>query len=214
MDETLVWLKLGNQIFSFDKYPEKVDALFCHGWSDLKDDEIAHIAKCYERFQPSAIVLNGLDNYTVGDVGLAYWKEQLVSKYNIPESVIRSVPPAVNTASEAKSFMDFALVESIKSALIISVPMHILRAFLTNIGVTKQINHKMSLYPSTFKDIDWQGKIKVQGYYSLDANVETSRLGRLIGECGRIVEYRKRYEAGEDFVIASVKEGLDYINNL
>lgn len=206
------WIEFSNHIFSEKNI--SVDAIFVHGWGDLCDRTIKFVAEIFKKYSAKTILLNGHEHYEKDAPGLSYWKDNLVNKYKIPQFSIRSTAPADHTLAEAKEFINFAQSNDFFSAAVVSVPMHIGRAFLTNLGVMKERGLDLKLYPCAYIDIDWTKQIKVCKLASPHADEITSRLGCLMGECARIVEYRERYMNGDSYIIATVKEGLDYLNLL
>ena len=203
------WTEITNKVFN--QKPVKVDAVFVHGWGDLTDEMIDYAAKIFKKSKASAIVLNGAKEYELGKTGLNYWKKKLKTKYKVPPKKIFNIGEAINTYDEAVGFIGFAGKNKLKSAAIVSVPQHILRAFLTDLGVMKTKKVNLKLYPRTLPKVDWSQEISI---HSLSGKKEqTTRFGRLAGEFARISDYRKRTEAGErDFSIVSIKEGLRYLN--
>lgn len=211
MENIRDWTQLANIIFS--NKGAKSEAFFVHGWSDLSDQMIEFVVSLHHKFHPRMIVLNGLKEYEIGKVGLEYWRKKL-SDRGIDKNIIRFIHPdnSLHTFAEARAFMDLAVKEKIGSALIISVPQHIVRAFLTNLGVARQNRIKTNLHPCTIPKIDWHEKINIDS--PMGPKEETTRLGRVFGECARIIEYRKRYEDGnKNYLVARVKEGIDYLNS-
>src|SRR3989344_4994569 len=207
------WLELANRIFAFPVLT--AEALFVHGWGDLHEEILELIGKTYTRIKPRVIVLNGEEEYEFGAPGFSYWQKCLVEKYNIDKQTIRKFLPGKHTLNEAKGFLKIAEEEKINSAILISVPPHIIRAFLTVLGEVQAQKLKIALYPLTLKAVAWAGEIVISGITSDAEDENTTRLGRLVAECARIVQYRQRFQTGDkNFVIASVEEGLEYLENL
>ncbi|MAF13911.1 MAG: hypothetical protein CMI53_03390 [Parcubacteria group bacterium] len=211
MENQQDWLELTNKIFNQDQV--KAEAIFVHGWDDLKDDMIKLVALHYEDSGAKMIVLNGHDEYEVGLKGFEYWKEQLENKFSIPQDVIHSIGEADHTYAEAKGFMQFAKENNIDSAIIISTPQHIIRAFLTNLATFKKNQVNTKLYPKTLNNCNWMEEIEIKALASPPE--VTTRLGRLSAEFARILNYRQLANSGDaNYAMASFKEGLDYLKQL
>ncbi len=209
------WAELTNKVFNASNGKDiSAEAIFVHGWGDLHKEVIEFVSDLYKKSGAKFIVLNGEKEYEIGSPGLDYWTGKLVER-RIPKSSVHSVLPAKHTFQEAEGFMNFAKGKSIKSGILVSVPMHISRAFLTNVGVMKKINLKIRLLPATVKNISWGKDITIRGLLNHDFEENTSRLGRFASELGRVLQYRQNYENGDkNYLIASIKEGLDYLNSL
>ncbi len=208
-----LWIKLVNKVYEDKDTP--CDAIFVHGWGDLAEPLIDYTAKLFKDSGASYIVLNGEDAYDgfKGAKGFTYWKEILMSRHAIPESAIYSYLPGKHTGDEAKGYMDFAESKEIKNAAVVSVPQHIVRAYLTDLGLALKRGLDINLSPRTIKGVNWEEEIEIYGLMGADDKEVTTRIGRIFSECVRIIEYRKRYEAdGENFIIASINEGLDHLN--
>lgn len=206
-------MKLTNKIF--DQKAVLVQMICVHSWGDLDNEMIGFVADLYKISGAKYIVLNGEEEYSTGGFGFDYWRKNLL-KFEIPELSIHKVTPARQTREEAIGFMNFAKQNNIDRAIVVSVPVHIVRAFLTNVIQLKELSLNLDLYPLTIKGTDWEKKISMRGLLvSNNSEGETYRLGRFAGEWGRIMQYRQKFEEGNnDYSIASIKEGLEYINNL
>lgn len=203
------WSALFNIVY--EEKPHPVDALFVHGWGDLYEEMLELTARFFKDSGARYIVLNGESAYDdIPDAkGITYWRSEL-SRMDVPGDVIQSVRPARHTLEEAKGFIEFAQQHRILRAAVLSVPQHLLRAFLTDLGVMKDTGATIALYAYTLSRIDWDKEIEVHGL-SGSVPERTTRAGRLVGECARIMEYRRRMEQGEEFTIASVPEALAYL---
>jgi hypothetical protein len=209
------WLELANKCF--DQSPISVDALFVHGWGDLHDEIIAHTAKLYKEAGAKLIILNGEDVYdhVPDSPGYQYWFDALTKKYGVPAHAITHFKPGRQTREEGEGFMKIAQEKSLKSAAIISVPQHIMRAFLTDLGVMQKMNMDLKLYPRTLPGMDWNKHILVAGLFNGGKPEDTTRFGRLVSECIRIVEYRKLSQTQPDhYTIATVAEALKHLSNI
>ncbi|MDO8183830.1 MAG: hypothetical protein Q7T49_02500 [bacterium] len=204
------WLKLANAVFSAKLAP--TEALLVHGWGDLHDQTIDFVGNLYQQFKPKLIALNGAPEYELGTPGVDYWRERLITKWQVPAEIIKATSPAPHTLAEAEGFITLAVEAGVKTATVISVPAHILRAFLTNLGVVQNRGLDLKLTPLTYVDVNWTEPLTIRGLVGVHAEEETTRLGRLVGECGRIVEYRAEFEAGnKNYLIASIEDGLDHL---
>ncbi len=213
MEDHRQWIKLVNKVYENSKVA--ADALFVHGWGDLSEELIAFTAEVFKEARARYIVLNGEEAYDnfKGAKGFSYWKDVLVGKYGVPEAAISSFLPGKHTGDEAKGYMDFASANGIKEAIVISVPAHIVRAYLTDLGEALKRGADLKLHPRTLQGTNWEEKVEILGLTgTLDAE-ETTRLGRVFSEVARMIEYRKRAEAGDPgFTIASLSEGLEHLN--
>jgi len=210
MTEIKNWVELTNLVMKPKKV--KAEAIFVHGWGDLHQELLKFTIEIFNKSGAKYIVLNGAPEYEFGSPGFDWWQKELI-KMGISKDKIVSIGPARHTNAEAHGFMNFAQDKKLKSAIVISVPQHIIRAFLNNLGFIEKLDLNLKLYPITLPKVDWQQVIEID---SIGGNHEiTSRLGRLAGEFARIIEYRKKAQAGNsDFCLASVKEGLEYLANL
>ena len=207
-----IWSHLVDRILDYCSKKVMADAIFVHGWGDLHDEMIELTARVYTESKAKFILLNGAKEYEIGAPGFEYWKEGLIKKHQIPPESVTGIGPASNTLIEAKGLKQFTEEKKISSIIIISVPQHIVRAFLTDLGVISQGQPNVRLYPKSLKKVDWAAPITVHNLSG--ANENTTRLGRLAAELVRILDYRKRMEGGDtNFIIASPKEGLAHLEN-
>ncbi|MDZ4243808.1 MAG: hypothetical protein U1C57_01750 [Candidatus Doudnabacteria bacterium] len=205
-----IWSHLVNRILDYCSKKVIADAIFVHGWGDLHDEMIELTARVYKESGAKFILLNGAKEYEIGAPGFEYWKESLVKKHRIPPESVTGIESASNTLIEAQRLKHFIEEKRISSISIISVPQHIIRAFLTDLGVISQGNSNISLYPKSLKEVDWAEPIVIRNLSG--ANENTTRLGRLAAEFARILDYRKRMKDGDNnFIIASAKEGLEHL---
>ena len=101
----------------------------------------------------------------------------------------------------------------ISEAIVLSVPQHIVRAFLTDLGVILEAGLTVRLHPKTLTRVNWFQAIVIRNLSM--SNEHTTRLGRMAAEFARIAEYRRRFESGDEgFKIASVEEGLKHLQKL
>lgn len=196
----------------FSEKPRNSEVIFIHAWDDLSEEMLAHVAKMYKQCAAKYIILNGLENYELYKPGFSDWKDSLTKNYGVSREAILAINPAHNTGEEARELMSFVAVRQIKSVLILSVPQHIVRAFLTDLGAMREKGLSLDLSCSTLDQVVWHERIKVESG-SLNGSKEiTTRLGRFGSEILRIIEYRKAVEEGnKNFVIASLEEGLAYL---
>ena len=191
----------------------EADAVFVHGWGDLFEELLGTVAEVYRRTNAKHIILNGEPLYDGnGSPGYATWKQALMQQVRISEDCIHRVTPARHTLEEAQGFIVLAEKLQVRRAVVVSVPQHIGRAFLTDLGVLLARGSSLHLMPTTVRHIDWYTPITVYGLIHTEHAEQTTRLGRLMAECARIMYYRERYEAGDPaFVIASIEEGLAHL---
>ena len=196
----------------FSEKPRHSEVIFIHAWGDLFEEILAHAAKMYKQCAAKYIVLNGLENYELYKPGFSDWKDSLTKNYGVSREMILAINPAYNTGEEARELMNFIAARQIKSVLIISVPQHIIRAFLTDLGAMCEKGLSLDLNCSTFDHVAWHEKIEVESDSPGGSQEITTRLGRFGSEILRIIEYRKAVEEGnKNFVIASIEEGLMYL---
>jgi hypothetical protein len=201
------WMKLANIIFSQDLIIAQ--AIVVHGWGDLHNEMIEYSAKLFKKAKARLIILNGSNEYEIGAPGFSYWKQKFTSK-GVPKDAIYAIEPAEHTGSEARGFIEFLDHNKINTAIIVSVPMHITRAYLTNLGEMMRKKLDLSLYAKTLPDINWMEKIEINNLSG--AHERTTRIGRLISDYARITEYRARYVNGDvSFPMASVSEALKHL---
>lgn len=196
----------------FSEKPRHSEIIFIHAWNDLFEEILAHVAKMYKQCAAKYIILNGLENYELYKPGFSDWKDALMKNYGIPAEAILAINPARNTSEEARELMNLVAVRQIKSVLILSVPQHIVRAFLTDLGAMREKGLSLDLSCSTLNHVAWHERIEVQSDSLSGSQEITTRLGRFGSEILRIIEYRKAVEEGnKNFVIASLEEGLTYL---
>lgn len=204
-------MKLTDLVFKDRKI--SVDALIVHGWGDLAEEMIEYTAKTFKETKARYIALNGADEYERGAPGYLYWKNSLTKKYFINQKAIIKAKASMHTGKEAKSFAECMHTHHITKACILSVPQHIVRAFLTNLHAVQNIGLKVRLYPKTIKTADWHEKIIIRhplGYTDI-----TTRIGRFASDFGRIIEYRSRVEQGDkNYLMASLQEGIKHLSSV
>ncbi|MEK7067220.1 MAG: ElyC/SanA/YdcF family protein [Patescibacteria group bacterium] len=206
------WTRFARLVFKeVDFVHHPIDAVFVHAWGDLRYQLIQHVAKVFRLAHGArCIVLNGLPEYETGLAGYQFWKRAFMTQYLIPETHIRATRFARHTHEEALEFIDIARKEGFRSVAIVTLPFHLPRAFLTSLAVCAQYNYPLQLLPSTFWGINWHEEVI---HRSIAGEMgPTSRLGRFASECARIIEYRRRMEAGDSaYAIATVAEGIKYL---
>ncbi len=213
MESHQAWALFFNTIWKFPQ-DKKADAVFVHGWGDLYEKMIPYAAQLFHASGARLLALDGSPSYTGdGSPGYDFWKKSLVA-LGVPESAIQGVLPAVHTSDEARSFMALAKKLEISSAYILSVPVHIMRAYLNQVAELTAAEFECRLYPATLKGTDWEEEIVVHSLGNKTADPSAFRIGRLVDECARIMEYRERFLQGEDFRIASIEEGITYLQQL
>ena len=204
------WGELVNRIFFNPPQGVLADVVFVHGWGDLHDEMIELAAGVFRQSGAKYILLNGATEYEVSLPGFSYWKEWLTAKYGISAELILETKPASNTQIEAQELRAFLTEKNLSSAVILSVPQHITRAFLTDLGAINEAKPSISLYPRTLSNVDWGELITIHNLSGAKEHI--TRLGRMAAEFARIVEYRRRFEDGDkNFTIASVEEGLNHL---
>jgi len=188
------------------------DAIFVHAWADLHEKSILHVAELKRASKSRYIVLNGASEYEKMGPGFDYWKKKLMT-LGIKEHEIVSTSPAMNTQEEARALLNFLKRKKLTNAYVYSVPQHIMRAFLTDLGVLNASRFKGKIFPSTLKDVKFNESITIMPLAG--KKEETTRLGRFAEEVARIVDYQERYKKGDKkFTMVSVQEGLDYLKSL
>lgn len=203
-----IWTALTNLVLV--QGPVRADAITSHGWGDLHDETIAHVASQYAASGARYVILNGAPAYEEGAPGFEYWRQRLIEQYGVPSEVIYNAGLGKNTAEEATAFVQAAKTLGITSTLLISVPQHIIRAFLTNLAVMQAASASHTIVPRTALPVAWTDPVTIR---NLVGDIEnTSRLGRFAAEIARCIEYRQRFEEGDAaFPIASAPEGLHYL---
>src|SRR3989344_7079085 len=164
MIEPSQWTAFANLVLQ----PRNVtaEAIFVHGWGDQRDELIALVAQCYQQCRARLIILNGHEHYEIGGPGVSYWRSALVERYGVPQAAIATIPAANHTGAEAEALMEFAKKENFKSIVIISHPMHLVRAMLTQIGAMRKHGLNLKLYPKTIAEVDWNQVITIQSLAS------------------------------------------------
>lgn len=207
------WALLVNKLVELSAKEVRADALFVHAQNYMRDEMIEFTANLFMSSGARFIILNGYEYYEPNGPGFDHWRDRLVKKYAVPERAIYRMPKADHTAAEAIAFMEIAKKESVRSAIIITTPEHIFRAFLTDLWAMKNAGLEIALNPKTIFDVNWMEQIEVRSV--LGAEEVTTRLGKFAGECARVATYRMYYESGErDYTIASVEEGIKYFSSL
>ena len=214
MDDPAGWTKLANYTLSREN-DIPVEAFFVHAvWKDLSEEYADMVANLYHQVKPRIIALNGLESHDENFPGILYWKDALVNKRKVPSEVLRIVKSSAHTLEESMEFMRIVKEEHVSTALVLSIPVHIFRAFLTNLGALKKLGLPLKIYPRTFRNIDWEKRVVLRALTRAHAGDDTVRVGRLAGECARIMLYRKLYEGGNDkYIVASIEEGINYVEN-
>lgn len=189
------------------------EAIFVHGWGDQRDELITLVAQCYQQCRAKLIILNGHEHYEIGGPGVSYWRSALIDHHGVPPAAIQTIPPADHTGAEAEALMEFIKNENLASIVIVSHPMHIVRAMLTQIGAMRKHGLDLKLYPQTITDVDWNQVIDIKSLAG-EGTETTRRIARLFGEAARIMKYNEERERGDDsFPIASISEGIEYFKH-
>ena len=206
MERSHLWSKLANTVF-MAKLPDNADAVFVHAFDTLLDDLLKEAAVLSGRFGDIPIVLNGATEYETGGRGVAYARSQLET-YGVAPRLIVATPTALQTREEAEAFSEYAQEHSIKTVVILTLPPHVVRAYLTDLFSFQSRNLVTQLVPRTIP-VHWDDEVTITGLISTLET--TSFLGRVFSECARIMEYRQRYEGGDiAYSIATIQEGLDH----
>ncbi len=193
-------------------FVHKAEVIFVHAWVDLHERSLAHVVNLKKQSGARYIVLNGAEEYEKEGPGFSYWKKQLIA-LGVSDSEIIATLPAKNTGEEAHFFLKFLVEHNLTRAYVYTVPQHILRAFLTDLGHMDALGYKGFLYPSTLHGVNFEEAITIRPL--ANGQEETTRIGRFAEEILRIINYRQLYDEGNpDFIIASVKRGLDYLKHL
>ncbi|HBV01194.1 MAG TPA: hypothetical protein DEF00_02230 [Candidatus Taylorbacteria bacterium] len=205
------WLEVVDAVYSGNGASR--EAIFVHGWPDLIKETMAFVAKLYLESDRPKVVLNGLATYGVGAPGVSKCRDLLL-EHGVVASDIHEIPDAKYTHAEADEFMKFAASRALSSATIVSVPQHLLRAFLTDFAVMKTAGLTLSLYPRIVprESFGWQEMYEFMPLLKKEPERAT-RLARFATECVRVLEYRARMEAGEKgYDIASISEAHKYLH--
>lgn len=205
------WTQLATKVFRAPMQP--TDVIFVHAWADLVEETAALVGSLYAA-HPQPIILNGLKEFAPGRPHISIWKQLLTTRYSIPEDMITVTPTMSQTREEAEGFLTLAFERGFTYATVVSVPQHIVRAFLTDLGIMQEKGLSLSLFPQTPQDINWFEDIYIPATTPPAHELQHClRIGRVFGECARIFDYRKRYEAGDKtFAIASIEEGLTHLD--
>lgn len=192
----------------------KAEAVFIHGWGDLHDELIALGADCYHQYQAKLVILNGHEQYEINGPGVSAWRTALVDRHGIPANAITAIPPADQTGAEAIALMALVKNENLKSVVIVSHPVHIVRAMLTQIGAMRQSGLDLKLYPQTITTVDWNEVVEIRSLAAA-APETTRRLARLFGESARMMKYNEIRQGGDaSYPMASIEEGIAYFKQL
>ena len=205
------WLEVVDAVYSGNGASR--EAIFMHGWPDLIKETMAFVANLYLESGRPKVVLNGLSSYGVGTSGVLECRGLLL-QHGVLASDIHEIPYAEYTHAEGHEFMKFAASHALSSATIVSVPQHLLRAFLTDLAVMKTAGLDLALYPRTVQRefFDWRDTYEFMPLLKKEPEHAT-RLARFATECIRILDYRIRMEAGEKgFDIASISEAHQYLH--
>lgn len=209
------WIKITDIIFDQQIMP--VEAVFLHGYLDLMEETKDFVTDVYKKSGAKYLVLNGEGEVEFGPFGFDYLKKEFI-KHGVEDQNIFGVTPGRNTKDETMGFMKFAKDKNVKNGMVISAPMFVVRAFLTNLVFIKEWGMDVKLYPITFKNINWHKKIIIRPYTFDNPEIKdesSSRLAKHAGEWGKIIQYRYLYESGDkNYSISSIKEGLEYLRNL
>lgn len=205
------WLEVVDAVYSGNGLSS--EAIFVHGWPDLIPETMALVARLYLESNHPMVVLNGLSSYGVGAPGISECRNLLQAK-GIPSSDIHEILDAEYTLAEAREFLAFAKERSISSATIVTVPQHLLRAFLTDLGAMQATSAHLSLYPRTIPpgEFAWED---TYGFMPLLAPEpeRATRLARFAAECARIIDYSERMKAGDSkYTMASIFEAHRYLH--
>jgi hypothetical protein len=203
------WSRLVNKIFLPQKF--LAEAVFVHAWNDLREEIIDLTAKTFYECDARTLILNGLNEFETGEPGFTYWKNALVQRGISAESILETTP-AVHTGIEAKELALLINKYKISTVAIISVPMHIVRAFLTDLAtINKDKNPTVQLLPLTLPSINWLQEIEIK---SISGLIErTTRLGRFADEFKRILDYQAESKANNpNFKIATFQEGIAHLH--
>ena len=187
---------------------EPADAIFAHGWGDLKDQSLGFLPEVFKKSGAKFLLLNAIENYQTGEPGFSFWKERLVSA-GVPSRAVQAVGSGKTTLEEAAALAGFLKDKNISDLIVYSVPQHVCRAFLTDLEAIKKSGLTTKLHPLTLKGIDWETPVTIHNL--IMPKEDTTRLGRFAAELWRISEYRERYERGEDYSIATAAEALKYL---
>lgn len=205
--------ELVNRVFALSHNSVSAEAVFVHGWGDLYEEMIELTAKMFKESGAKFLLLNSAPEYETKLPGFKYWKNQLENKFHIPAKHIFSIGSSSNTQFEALELAKFLKEQNISKIIVLSVPQHIVRAFLTDLGVLREAGISCQMYPKTLTQVDWMQQINIRNLSG--SNEETTRLGRTLVEYARIIEYRSRFENGDQsFTIASIEQGLTYLKKL
>ncbi len=200
---------LVTKIFSLEE--KSTEGIFVHAWNDLRSETLDYIGHLYQQFHPRYIILNGLEHYELDRPGFSYWKDVLIKDHGVPEEIIIPIAPAVNTGEEARNLMDLVKEKNILSLGIVSVPMHIVRAFLSDLAAMNEKNLDLDITCLVPPSVNWFAKIEIN-HTSGGPKETTIRLGRFAAEIARIIEYNKAMLGGDKrFIVASPEEGLKYL---
>lgn len=205
------WLEVVDAVYSGNGISR--EALFVHGWTDLVPETMEFVAELYRESGHPAVVLNGLSSYGIGAPGFSECRELLVAK-GVAPSAIYEIGEAKQTAEEARGFMTFAKSRGISSATIVTVPQHLLRAFLVNLAFMQAERLELSLYPRTLprERFEWEDTYEFMPLLRKEPERAT-RLARFAAECVRIIDYRARFEAGDEaHRIANISEAHRYLH--
>jgi len=195
-----------------DKLPSRADAIFVHAANDLQYELLTGVADFYHCLGPKPkIVFNGLDKYETfpGSFGSAEWKSILCGPLGVKKEDVILIPPAVHTGREAEECISLCAKNGWKNLIIAARPVHILRCFLTSLGVTRQMCLNLKIYCFTIP-CAWNATAEV--YKITGIKIVDTNFGHLIEELERIKTYHDKYVSGDPNIspIASFEEGLKY----
>ncbi len=208
--EPHLWSHLAYAL-SITPLPKKVDVVFIHAFDNFLDELLRRAGEISKIFPGVTVVINGATSYEVGGRGVEYARKKLEAE-GVSSLCIFETLPALHTNAEAQAFARFAKEHSIESAIVLTIPPHLMRAYLTSVHVFGECPARIQLVPQTIL-VDWDTKVEIAGLVSIPE--KTSLIGRLYSECARIMKYRMLYEAGDSaYGIASIREGMLHLRPL
>ena len=211
MFEPSQWTTFANLVLQHRN--PRAEAIFVHAWGDLHDELITLTGKCYHSSRQRMLILNAHEHYEIGGLGIGYWRSALMERSGIPAGAIRTIPPADHTGAEAEALMEYAKQGKLASIIVISHPVHLVRAMLTQIGAMHKHGLDLTLYPQTLSLVAWDEVVEIRSLAS-EGTETTRRIARVYGECARIMQYnQKRGSGDESFPIASISEGIEYFKS-
>ena len=203
-----------------DKEPQKVDALCLHSCfnnAEIEDSLIAKAIGIWGKKICPYIVINGL---TAGECiaanhacnGSETYINKLVSG-GVPRESILLMPSSQNTPEESQNFLRMAQEKNWHSLLIMSMPYHQPRCFLSIVSAMEDLDIAVKVYNVTFHDVDWDILVKRRVFNGKNVLGQVDESGTYLSLMKNELERIQRYAVpGRGYIRhATIREALNYL---